>query len=29
MHAVEGLARNAYDLQRWLASNGIELTWRA
>jgi uncharacterized protein len=28
MHAVEGLARNAYDLQRWLAGDGIDLTWR-
>ncbi len=28
MHAVEGLARNGYDLQRWLAGTGIELTWR-
>jgi predicted RNA-binding protein associated with RNAse of E/G family len=28
MHAVEGLARNGYDLQRWLTGNGIELTWR-
>jgi predicted RNA-binding protein associated with RNAse of E/G family len=28
VHAVEGLARNDYDLQRWLIGNGIELTWR-
>jgi predicted RNA-binding protein associated with RNAse of E/G family len=28
VHAVEGLARNNYDLQRWLIGNGIELTWR-
>jgi uncharacterized protein len=28
VHAVEGLARNGYDLQRWLAGNGIELSWR-
>ena len=26
--AVDGLARNGYDLQRWLAGYGIELTWR-
>jgi uncharacterized protein len=26
--AVDGLARNRYDLQRWLAGNGMELTWR-
>ena len=26
--AVEGLARNGYDLARWLAGNGMELTWR-
>jgi uncharacterized protein len=26
--AVEGLARNDYDLCRWLAGNGMELTWR-
>jgi uncharacterized protein len=26
--AVEGLARNGYDLSRWLAGYGIELTWR-
>lgn len=28
VHAVEGLARNGYDLQRWLGGDGIELTWR-
>lgn len=28
VHAVEGLARNGYDLHRWLAGNGIELTWQ-
>jgi uncharacterized protein len=28
VHAVEGLARNGYDLGRWLAGQGIELTWR-
>ena len=28
VHAVDGLARNGYDLQRWLAGNGIELAWR-
>ena len=27
--AVDGLARNAYDLGGWLASNGMTLTWRA
>jgi hypothetical protein len=26
--AVDGLARNGYDLQRWLAGYGMELTWR-
>lgn len=26
--ALEGLARNDYDLHRWLAGDGIELTWR-
>ena len=26
--AVDGLARNGYDLHRWLAGNGIELSWR-
>jgi len=26
--AVDGLARNGYDLSRWLAGNGMELTWR-
>jgi uncharacterized protein len=26
--AVDGLARNGYDLHRWLAGNGMELTWR-
>ncbi|PIJ34877.1 DUF402 domain-containing protein [Mycobacterium heckeshornense] len=26
--AVEGLARHGYDLQRWLASEGMQLTWR-
>ncbi len=28
VHAVDGLARNGYDLRRWLADNGMELTWR-
>ena len=28
VHAVEGLARNGYDLHRWLGGHGIELTWR-
>lgn len=27
--AVEGLARHGYDLGRWLAGNGMVLTWRA
>ena len=26
--AVDGLARNDYDLSRWLATHGMELTWR-
>lgn len=26
--AVDGLARNGYDLSRWLAGRGMELTWR-
>lgn len=26
--AVDGLARNGYDLCRWLAAAGMELTWR-
>jgi predicted RNA-binding protein associated with RNAse of E/G family len=26
--AVDGLARNGYDLHRWLAGNGMALTWR-
>jgi len=26
--AVDGLARNGYDLSRWMAGNGMELTWR-
>jgi uncharacterized protein len=26
--AVDGLARNGYDLTRWLAGNGMQLTWR-
>ena len=29
VHAVDGLARNDYDLQRWLATEGMDLTWRA
>lgn len=27
--AVDGLAGHGYDLGRWLATKGIELTWRA
>lgn len=26
--AVDGLSRHGYDLQRWLAANGMHLTWR-
>ncbi|RWA17568.1 hypothetical protein MELE44368_05325 [Mycolicibacterium elephantis DSM 44368] len=26
--AVDGLARNGYDLGRWLAGHGMTLTWR-
>jgi uncharacterized protein len=26
--AVDGLARHDYDLHRWLAGNGMALTWR-
>jgi uncharacterized protein len=26
--AVDGLARNGYDLSRWLAGKGMRLTWR-
>lgn len=26
--AVDGLARNGYDLSRWLAHHGMRLTWR-
>ncbi|OBI23788.1 hypothetical protein A5709_04825 [Mycobacterium sp. E1386] len=26
--AVAGLARNGYDLSRWLTGHGMELTWR-
>jgi uncharacterized protein len=26
--AVDGLSRHGYDLQRWLAGNGMTLTWR-
>jgi uncharacterized protein len=25
---IDGLARNDYDLARWLAGHGMELTWR-
>jgi len=27
MHAVEGLARNDYDLNSWLAGDGMQLEW--
>ena len=26
--AIDGLARNGYDLDQWLAGNGMALTWR-
>jgi predicted RNA-binding protein associated with RNAse of E/G family len=26
--AVDGLSRHGYDLQRWLAGHGMDLTWR-
>lgn len=26
--AIDGLARNGYDLSRWLGSQGMRLTWR-
>lgn len=26
--AVDGLSRHGYDLQRWLAAAGMDLTWR-
>lgn len=26
--AIDGLARNGYDLDRWLAGNGMALTWQ-
>jgi uncharacterized protein len=26
--AIEGLARHGYDLQRWLAHEGMPLEWR-
>ena len=28
MHAVDGLAHNNYDLNTWLAGNGMQLEWR-
>lgn len=28
-HALEGLARNGYDLSRWLAGENMELAWRS
>ncbi|MGA8328698.1 MAG: DUF402 domain-containing protein [Mycobacterium sp.] len=28
VHAVDGLARHDYDLNAWLAGNGMPLTWR-
>jgi predicted RNA-binding protein associated with RNAse of E/G family len=28
VNAVDGLARHGYDLQRWLAAEGMELSWR-
>ena len=29
VEAVDGLARNGYDLSRWVAGKGMRLTWRA
>jgi predicted RNA-binding protein associated with RNAse of E/G family len=26
--AIDGLSRHGYDLSRWLADNGMTLTWR-
>ena len=26
--AIDGLARHGYDLERWLAGNGMALTWQ-
>ena len=26
--AIDGLSRHDYDLDRWLAGNGMVLTWR-
>jgi predicted RNA-binding protein associated with RNAse of E/G family len=26
--AIDGLSRHDYDLDRWLADNGMALTWR-
>ncbi len=26
--AIDGLARNDYDLSRWMAAQGMQLTWR-
>jgi uncharacterized protein len=28
VRTVDGLARHGYDLHRWLASNGVALTWQ-
>jgi predicted RNA-binding protein associated with RNAse of E/G family len=28
VHAVDGLARHDYDLNAWLAGNGMQLVWR-
>ena len=28
VHAVDGLARNDYDLNAWLAGDGMRLVWR-
>ena len=28
VHAVDGLARNGYDLNAWLAGEGMRLAWR-
>lgn len=29
VHAIEGLAENGHDVQRWLSGNGVELSWRS
>lgn len=29
LDAIQGLSHHGYDLNRWLAGNGMDLTWRA